>query len=66
MKKSAIIASVLALFALFSFSFAGCSNGEDGVNGKDGANGVGFIWKGELDSAPSNPGRSSIHASVPG
>jgi len=59
MKKSVIISLVLASLALFSFSFAGCSNGEDGLNGKDGVDGkdgTGLIWKGELASAPSNPG----------
>ena len=55
MKKSVIISLVLAALALFSFSFAGCSNGEDGLNGKDGVDGAGFIWKGELETAPSNP-----------
>lgn len=61
MKKSVIMVSLLAFLALFAFSFAGCAdgadglNGKDGADGKDGANGAGFIWKGELESAPSNP-----------
>ncbi|WP_298535405.1 S41 family peptidase [uncultured Treponema sp.] len=55
MKKSVIMVSLLAFLALFAFSFAGCADGADGLNGKDGANGVGFVWKGELESAPSNP-----------
>lgn len=61
MKKSVIMVSLLAFLALFAFSFAGCAdgadglNGKDGADGKDGANGAGFIWQGELESAPSNP-----------
>lgn len=61
MKKSVIMVSLLAFLALFAFSFAGCAdgadglNGKDGADGKDGANGAGFIWKGELETAPSNP-----------
>ena len=55
MKKSVIMVSLLAFLALFAFSFAGCADGADGLNGKDGANGAGLVWKGELESAPSNP-----------